>query len=313
MRLNTIIPLILLLAVGLFSCESLITDIPASKLPQTGSKLVVQSFISPQAERIYVAVSESEPLFGTSSGSNHVINDAVVKISDGSKEIEIPYDAYNNNYSIESSRFPIAASKTYYLSVSYGGKKVTAECTVPAKTVTVKSFRFDTAQFNDPAPDPTKFATLKMNWQDVSGEPNFYRVHASMLLEYSVSTKDNPKDGKETRVTTCFNFQWDESSGRSEMQSDKALDGGLFSSPMGKINLLTVMNVDKFALNNPKIKSVTMEVFNTDIHYFQYHRDIYLRADIDNPFSEPSQIYSNIEGGLGCFGAYNSGKLIYLN
>jgi hypothetical protein len=35
------------------------------------------------------------------------------------------------------------------------------------------------------------------------------------------------------------------------------------------------------------------------------------RIDMDNPFSEPTVVYTNIEGGLGCFGAYNLGKLPY--
>lgn len=54
-----------------------------------------------------------------------------------------------------------------------------------------------------------------------------------------------------------------------------------------------------------------MEVYNTDEHYFKYHRSVQTRGDSDNPFVEPSLIYTNVEGGLGCFGAYNSGQLVY--
>ncbi|TLV03759.1 DUF4249 domain-containing protein [Dyadobacter luticola] len=310
MKLHFIISIII--AIGLFSCESLINDIPPSKLPKAESKLVVHAFISPQAENINVTVSESEPLFGTSPGPNGILPDALVKISNGLKEVVIPYDKSGNIYSIEAAHFPIIPSKTYYLTVSRGNKKVTAECAVPEKSVTIKSFTLDTIDLKDPASDQTKFATLKMNWQDIAGEANFYRVHASMMLEYGVPVKDGSNEGKETMVTSGFNFQWDESSGRGELQTDNALDGLMFSSPLGKVNLVTVMGVDKFSLNNPKIKSLTMEVFNTDINYYKYHRDMDLRGNADNPFAEPSMIHSNIVGGLGCFGAYNVGRRVEL-
>jgi hypothetical protein len=54
-----------------------------------------------------------------------------------------------------------------------------------------------------------------------------------------------------------------------------------------------------------------MELYNADEHYYRYHRSLTERHDYTNPFTEPYLIYSNIEGGLGCFGAYNLGKLSY--
>jgi len=36
--------------------------------------------------------------------------------------------------------------------------------------------------------------------------------------------------------------------------------------------------------------------------------DLFLPSD--NPFVEPALIYTNLEGGLGCFGAYNAGSLL---
>jgi hypothetical protein len=54
-----------------------------------------------------------------------------------------------------------------------------------------------------------------------------------------------------------------------------------------------------------------MMVYNADVNYFKYHRSLQQRLDTENPFTEPSIIYTNIKGGLGCFGAYNLGKLTY--
>lgn len=53
-------------------------------------------------------------------------------------------------------------------------------------------------------------------------------------------------------------------------------------------------------------------VMNTSIHYDRYlksslqHYLLNEQQDTPNPFSEPVRIYSNVEGGLGIFAAYNS-------
>jgi hypothetical protein len=37
--------------------------------------------------------------------------------------------------------------------------------------------------------------------------------------------------------------------------------------------------------------------------YINYHKDLQRFQDL-NPFSEPTINFSNIKGGIGCFGAY---------
>jgi hypothetical protein len=49
----------------------------------------------------------------------------------------------------------------------------------------------------------------------------------------------------------------------------------------------------------------------TDENYFNYHRSVTNFQD-DNPFSEPTPVYTNITGGLGVFGSY-SGRIISIN
>ncbi|MEO6282493.1 MAG: DUF4249 domain-containing protein [Dyadobacter sp.] len=298
----------------LSSCESMVTDIPASKLPQTESRLVVQSFISPQADRINVAVSESIPLFGESRATESVLKDAIVKISNGEKEIVIPYDLYRNLHSVESAEFPIAASKTYTLTVIDRNRTVTAKCTVPAKAPDITTFTLDTLELNPQNVGPDQAVNLRMSWRDIAADTNFYRVKASMLIDYGTPVYDDKKIVSEKRLSATFNFQWDQGSGREEFQSDRTREGSLLTSPSGKVILPNVI-VDgyNFFQTKRKIKWVEMEIFNTDVHYYKYHRSIEVRGDSDNPFSEPTIIYSNIEGGLGCFGAYNSGKLVYRN
>jgi hypothetical protein len=307
---------LLLLVTILSACESLITDIPANELPRTESKLVIQSFISPQVSRINVVVTESVPLFSDHANKGGVVRNALVKISDGTSEVTIPYDSASSLYSIEKTVFPIEASKTYSLFVSDGSRVATAMCTVPAKQVLASSYKIDTS-FSSNAFDQDTSLTLQMTWNDIPGDSSYYRVKGSVDLEYSVAEGNSAATFVERRVKNRFNFNWDETIGRNDYQSDGNLDGATFTSPIGRTLLPNVTTYD-FGNGNQftvypkaKIALVMMEIYHTDVHYFKYHRSLEMRGSSDNPFIEPTLIYSNVSGGLGCFAAYNSGQLIY--
>ncbi|TLV00905.1 DUF4249 domain-containing protein [Dyadobacter luticola] len=307
--------ILLFVAITFSACESLITDIPASKLPQVDSKLVVQCFISPQSSRINVVVTESVPVFGDVTGRGGVVRNAIVTISDGIKEAIVPYDTVSQLYSLDRTVFSILASKTYYLNVTDGKRTVTANCTVPGKVVIPKSFVIDTTFSNEVSTDTT--LTLKMTWDDIRVDTNFYRVRASVDLDYNIPDGLSAETFKEKRVRNRFNFNWDETIGRNDFQSDGNLDGISFTSPVGRI-LLPQASVYDYGNGNrftvyprSSIALVTMEVYNTDENYFRYHRSLEMRGNNDNPFIEPSLIFTNIKDGLGCFAAYNSGQLLY--
>ncbi len=308
----------LFLILFLAACESLVTDVDQSNLPHVESKLVVQCFISPQATRINVVVTESIPLFTEPDLKGGVIPNAIVKLSDGSREIVIPFDTTNQLYSIDKSALSILPGKTYFLSVTNGVRSVSASCTVPATAVVPKTYEIDTSSSGDISARDTSL-TVKYTWNDIAGQANYYRVRASLDLEYSVPEGVTSNQGQliEKRVRNRFNFNWDDAIGRNDFRNDVNLDGTDFNSPIGRVKLpkpLSYTAGDGTAyLSFPKSKiiSVTMEVYNTDEHYFKYHRSVQTRGDSDNPFVEPSLIYTNIEGGLGCFAAYNAGQLIY--
>ncbi|SDG14576.1 protein of unknown function [Dyadobacter soli] len=302
----------------LAACESLVTDVDRADLPQVESKLVVQCFISPQAARINVIVTESIPLFAEPDLKGGVIPNAVVKLSDGTREAVIPFDTTNQLYSVDKGALTILPGKTYFLSVTNGVRSVKATCTVPENAAVPKTYEIDTSVAGDIATLDTTL-TVKYAWNDIAGQPNYYRVRASLDLEYSVPEGVSSNQGQiiEKRVRNRFNFNWDDTIGRNDFRNDVNLDGADFNSPIGRVKLpnpLSYTGSDGTVyLSFPKSKiiSVTMEVYNTDEHYFKYHRSIQTRGDSDNPFVEPSLIYTNIEGGLGCFGAYNAGQVIY--
>ena len=308
----------LFLTLFLAACESLVTDVDDADLPQVESKLVVQCFISPQSARINVIVTESIPLFAEPDLKGGVIPNAIVKLSDGAREIAIPFDTTNQLYSIDKSALPILPGKTYFLSVADSKRSVSATCTVPAIAVVPKTYEIDTSSSGDISARDTSL-TVKYTWNDIAGQTNYYRVRASLDLEYSLPEGVTSNQGQliEKRVRNRFNFSWDDTIGRNDFRNDINLDGTDFNSPTGRVKLPKPVaytagdGTAYLSFPKSKIVSVTMEVYNTDEHYFKYHRSVQTRGDSDNPFVEPSLIYTNIEGGLGCFGSYNSGQLIY--
>ncbi|WP_439558868.1 DUF4249 domain-containing protein [Dyadobacter sp.] len=301
-----------ILAAGLLltSCESFVNDIPEAKLPKSESRLVISSVIAPQLSHINVIVTESVPLFSKSGATGKRIENAVVRITDGVKEVTIPYNAENNLYSLEQSKFPIEPSKTYTLSVSDGKRNVTAQCTVPAKTPQRASYVFDTLVFEEGSIRDTAI-TLKMTWRDIPGDTNYYVVDGVMDIDYSILVKESSGKLVENRISYLFPFNWDWQQGKNKLQSDSYQDGALFTSPTGKITLPRIQEEIRDGKTikvypKTKIKRVILEVLNVDQHYYKYNRSLEARNNADNPFAEPATVYSNVKGGFGFFAAYNS-------
>jgi hypothetical protein len=73
----------------------------------------------------------------------------------------------------------------------------------------------------------------------------------------------------------------------------------------------------KFELNvvgvNQKADSAFLKVYllNTDKSYYDYHRSLGNYDSGDDPFTEPSPVFSNVNGGLGIFAAYTVDSLIF--
>ncbi len=274
----------------LAACEK---DVTSLNLPAIESQLVLYAFISPQDTVVSVRVYESKPVFTDRTGGvSDLIPDATVTLSDGQKSVALSLPGNvgqgpgTSSYYVMARDFPIEAGKTYMLRVSTpDGRLATAQCTVPAAPP-VPEVRFD------PALDTTTSGTAgqqvytgALHWQDPAGEENFYRVDADVNR---VRT-----DNRGVVSDEWGQVLWND--GKSTTFSDARLDGAQFSSPETTIQVVRGYH-----------GSVTLYAYllHTDRAYFEYHRT--LRANTDsNPFAEPVLLYSNVEGGLGVFAAFN--------
>lgn len=305
--------LVLIVIVGLTGCESMVNDLDEKKLPRVQSKIVAECFLTPQSDFIEVRISESQPIFGDPSGSPRTLTDAVVVLLDDQSEITLPFIDSLDYYRIESNRFKIEAGKTYRLSVSHNGRKVSSECTVPLQQPIIKSYIIDSAA-NNPI-DQYVTSYIKFFWDDFKETPNYYSTRGHLVIEETRLNYDpiqnlNSPYRVATTILLDYNYY-------NYLVSDKNLDDVQFESPVYKVNLPpnyvweykdengNIKTVD----SAPEIKRIQLEVLNVDEHYYKFHRSLHGSNNNDNPFAEPTIIYSNIKDGLGCFGAYNLGKI----
>jgi hypothetical protein len=298
--------------IWLGSCTTLINDIDADKLPKIESKLVVECYISPQADEIKVRVTESQPLFGPSDYQATTISNATVVLSGESGQITLPFSDSTKSYVIKAIRFKIEAGKKYTLRVNDDRRSVKASCTVPASAPRLKDFLLEPRNGSNYPGDSSVF--VKASWEDIKGEPNYYVLRGYSTVEQGYVGHDPVMGGSviERRpVKTIFNFSYEDF-----LYTDTNIDGITFNSPLFMVSLYyrNLPYTDNSGTvhvvpSNPVLKEVYFEVLNMDENYYKICKSLNAHSGSDNPFVEPALVYSNVEGGLGCFGAYNAGSL----
>ncbi|MBS4059001.1 MAG: DUF4249 domain-containing protein [Bacteroidetes bacterium] len=258
----------------LFSCNSFFesdVDIPAEK-----PKLVVYGYLTAEDDTIKLSVQHSKPIYTVTNYFSEFypsVTDATVKISDGSTTINLVYDAYQRKY--VSAEMQVMAGKTYSLEITTPrSDRVTASCTVPASEVPVVEI---TSIESHPIYAYNKFINFRI--KDLPGKGHFYRVLIAMFLK-DIHNPEYPDYVYYIPLETG-----------EEYFSDVNKDGEYF-----------IFKAAVQGLGESQAQEVTFYTSITDEHYFNFHKSV-LGFQGDNPFAEPTPVYSNIEGGLGVFAA----------
>lgn len=287
---------LLLCLTGLLSCDSLVQEVDPDNVPTATAKLVIHSYLSPQDTVLAVLVETPEAVIGQQNAaytSRRTVANATVSLSDGVTSVQLPFSVADRLYRLPAIRLPIAAARTYTLTVTAPGfPTATAQCIVPAP-VRPTEVRVDSSFINRFG-EPRTTYVAQLYWQDQAGQPNFYRVAGQAT--------QTARNGNPVRNYTYTNQLYFDG---TLLTSDQSRDGESFTSPRGE--LLTYYGSP---LDRPIALSFTMTLSNTDETFYRYHDALTRqnRAD-ENPFAEPSLIPSNIQNGLGCFAAYNQASL----
>jgi hypothetical protein len=269
----------------MWSCNSFVTEVDPSQLPSTDSKLVLSCYISPQDTVIAAKVTETKTVIST-GGTRADITNATVKISDGTKTVQLVYDNNLLYYRVLPSQMPIVVGKTYTMTVSTpDGRSISAKSTVPSP-ISIKEIKVDSGTsvtIRKLNAQEVKEYYFKLIWQDVAGSADYYRGFGFVqgIFKDRNNSSAQRTDGVDFTST-----------------DDKNSDGQLLA--------LSVTYQPARNATQATIQKLTVGLFHSDIHYFNYHESLRKQRGNSNPFAEPVLLYTNVEGGFGCFGAYNA-------
>ncbi len=293
----------------LTGCDSLRQEVEPKGITQEPEKLVVACFISPQDTVLAARVSRSMPVLGTVSSSLPDVPNATVILSDGSRSVTLQRTINQQAgllfYRANPAQLPIVAGRTYTLTVRVpDGRQVSASCTVP-EPVAVQTMTLDSAVVNQFGQTRKEYYA-RLRWRDPAGQTNFYRVAGDneYLLRNRFQTNPNvPARDTTLRMSGGWFFE------NGSTTTDQGRDGQEMISSRGRLAVAYSWFNGQQENSRPTGRA-NGYLLNVDENYFRYHDAVERQNRVgDNPFAEPVLIPSNIQGGLGCFGAHNKATI----
>ena len=300
----------------IFILSACVKDIERPSL-RLSEQIVLNGLLMPDST-VSISLTKSMPL-ETNDSIFPSITDAEVELYEN--EIFVTHLKHISKGIYKSKYFPLAGQKYSIRASIPGYTTVTANDKIPETPKLSACFKKDNSlEFNDTVVD------LTVN--DNSNENNSYWIE-NLLLDYASFIDDQGRTRKDsTRVVTGksvflhsnsvsldpFNAQLDNSIGMYEYRYYIRLEDRLLSSeiinlsftniysPLFRYNVLTNLQDEQ---------SVLINVISASQHCDRYLKSsltFFLNNNFSEPnlFTEPIQIYSNVENGTGIFAAYNS-------
>ena len=293
---------------SLISCDSLRQEVDPDRLNREAAKLVVTCFLSPQDTVLAAKVARSETVLGESTGYfNAGVNvaDATVMLLEGGRSATLRYDAKLGYYRAATSQLPIIAGRTYSIIVQTpAGERAEASCIVP-ESVTLSDIVLDSAITNDFGLT-TKRYYARLRWRDPAEKPNFYQLMGDN--EYTLRSRYQPSPNAPVR-DTLFRLRGNWSFDNGSTTTDLGRNGQDLVSVRGRL-AMTYAWTNGIQEPSRPMGQLNAHLLNVDENYFRYQDAVERQSGASgNPFAEPVPVPSNIQGALGCFGAYNRSTL----
>lgn len=320
--MNVKIVLYLLSLLALSACGNLTSEVDPSVLGVGGEKLVVNSYISPQDTLLTVKVSRSKPAV---SGSTVVqpfnVNNATVSLSDGSRSIVLQYNNSLEYYATKAALLPVRAGQHYTLTVTTpDGKQVSAQATVPGP-VPISAVMLDST-ISSTSTKWNKTFRVHFSWEGSLKQTNFYTYGGYFSWGNKVPYRVNGQTQVAMPGVAELSFLSESTTGN--LVSDEHQPGKRLTSQSAEVTTLSLDRKETNAAeaigrlsiskNLPGAR-LTLRLSNTDRFYYTYTSAVQRQRQAgSNPFAEPVPIPTNVQGGLGCFAAYNrTESVIILN
>ena len=279
--MKTIKYILFILCTIMFSCKKEVNQ----RFTASETQIVVNSFISPIDDSIRVQLDYSKNYFKENSDRNELVKNigkATVVINDGLSDKKLVWSARNRHFHISKNLLPVIANRKYTLRINtFEGKTITAETTVPSP-ISV----FDLVITSTYTKRKTKYNRINMNLQDEKGVNNYYRFALYTQIKYI-----NPNYTTEDQYSEIdFKF----------LNDDKDLVTDIFL-------ISEVMVPTPFSIGGQTSAEFYLKGFfeKGDEAYYRYLSTTKKNSESgENPFAEPTSVYTNIKGGLGVFSSY---------
>ena len=280
--INYTINIILLYSFLLLSCE----ETKISELTNIENDIVVYCILSPFLNEITVFITETENAIGVVYLSKNEqyferIRKTTVQMSSENNIINIPFNTFDSDigvFTLDAALFPIITGKTYYLNIKLNNEKeITSQVTIP-DVINSKSI---SASYGN------VFERFVIQWQDPQESRDFYTIRAQ--------GKFFDEHNNISRTIGDISFSTRYLSDQSANETDR---------------MLTIVSYP-YSSDEEKFLGVNVSIVTLSIDYYEHLRilenserffDIEL-FDFSNP--APIALPTNINGGVGIFGAYN--------
>jgi hypothetical protein len=268
------------------SCEK---EVGNAKVPLFIPKLVLTSFLSPSDSISCIDVNSNKPLYGDLENLNP-IGTLTGKISDGEKEIVLKQK--ENKLFFTSNDMQIINGKTYRISVSSDkNMKAGGTCTIPVDfDLKLMSDTFSILRHGE-IPEYREWREFRARviFTDQPGSENYYRLYGRYVGFITKPQSPVPEYYSE--------YVWIE----NELMTDRSADN--------EGNIITEFNLNR-SYTYYDSAFLKIYILNTEESYYLYHKSLDDYTDNENPFSESTPVFSNIEGGLGVFTSYSIDSIV---
>jgi hypothetical protein len=286
MNTKFFIPAILTgLTIAFSSCEKIVDNVD---LGDAKPKLVVFAYINPGADTIFADVSLSRTINQVGSYYPPHIDYAEVVVSKaGGQSVTLQFDPALSRYYAAVGASYFETGHEYQIHVKTpDGKEVEAFCSLPLQNTSLRITKADTVEMQD----HTRYR-FRLEFDDISGQPDHYRIIAKAQIKYDW-------EGYVQIYDHYGEFSYGE-----EFIAVKDRDGDTFISEV-------VIKIWGYYGDAEELLGMQFFLLSTDEHYYHFHRSLQ-RYEPENPFSEPTIVYSNVSNGLGVFAGFNPFSLEY--
>ncbi len=274
----------LLVLVGVVSLVSACIEVES---PQPLPDYAVFCVLSPGDSLLIATLSRVVPVGERYRlDSTVALPDAVVTLAEGNRVVRLRYNARNFRYEIRNEGF-VQPQRTYRLAAEIKNQApLRASCRVPSDGLAFTT----TGEFSG------EDYVFSVTWTDLPGEENFYFLTGEVQGNVPMRV---PIGNGLTGISPLM-VAWGTGFNPRVFTTDKNRDGQRFYSPEGIV---------RRAANATDSVLLSIRLENRSPEYFEYSQKI-----LDQPmgedglisrFKEPALVPSNVENGLGLFGAFS--------